>query len=170
MIDAGEQKVFLNTKDTFIRAYMAGAILALAAAFAITVGVQTGYPIMVHLFPVGFCMIYLFGYDLLTGVFVLTPLVLIDGRPNVTWRLIFRNWGLVFLGNFAGAFTVAVMMSIILTNGFQTPPDKVGQIIGQVGEQRTIGYAEFGGAGMLTLFYALSCAIGWSQLCRAYMI
>ena len=64
----------------------------------------------------------------------------------------FQKLGACFLGNFAGAFTVAVMMSIILTNGFQTPPDKVGQIIGQVGEQRTIGYAEFGGAGMLTLF------------------
>lgn len=41
---------------------MAGAILALAAAFAITVGVQTGYPIIgAILFLVGFCMIYLFG-------------------------------------------------------------------------------------------------------------
>ena len=25
------------------------------------------------LFPVGFCMLYLLGFDLLTGVFVLTP-------------------------------------------------------------------------------------------------
>ena len=28
MIDAGEAKVFMSTKDTLIRAYMAGAILA----------------------------------------------------------------------------------------------------------------------------------------------
>ena len=34
MVDAGESKVFMSTRDTVIRAYMAGAILALAAAFA----------------------------------------------------------------------------------------------------------------------------------------
>ena len=35
MVDAGESKIFMSTRDTVIRAYMAGAILALAAAFAI---------------------------------------------------------------------------------------------------------------------------------------
>jgi formate/nitrite transporter FocA (FNT family) len=63
-----------------------------------------------------------------------------------------RNWGLVFIGNFAGAFTVAVMMSIVFTFGFSSPPDKVGQIIGTIGEGRTVGYAAHGAAGMLTLF------------------
>ncbi len=84
-IDAGEGKVFMATKDSFIRAYMAGAILALAAAFAVTVTAATGQPIVgAMLFPVGFCMLYLLGYDLLTGVFVLTPLALLDRRPGVT--------------------------------------------------------------------------------------
>src|SRR2546421_271224 len=72
MVDAGESKIFMSTRDTVIRAYMAGAILALAAAFAVTINVQTGVPIVgAALFPVGFCMLYLFGFDLLTGVFVL---------------------------------------------------------------------------------------------------
>ena len=31
---------------------------------------------------------------------------------------VLRNWGLVFIGNFAGAFTVAVMMAIVFTFGF----------------------------------------------------
>jgi formate/nitrite transporter FocA (FNT family) len=34
MVDGGESKVFMSTRDTIIRAYMAGAILALAAWFA----------------------------------------------------------------------------------------------------------------------------------------
>ena len=42
MVDAGESKVFMSTRDTLIRGYMAGAILALAAAFAVTITVQTG--------------------------------------------------------------------------------------------------------------------------------
>jgi formate/nitrite transporter len=153
MVDAGESKIFMSTRDTVIRAYMAGAILALAAAFAVMVNVQTGYSIIgAILFPVGFCMLYLLGFDLLTGVFVLSPLALIDKRPGVTVGGVLRNWGLVFVGNFLGALTVAVMMSIVYTYGFSTPPDKVGAVIAGIGEARTLGYAKYGAAGMLTLF------------------
>ena len=103
MVDAGESKIFMSTRDTIIRAFMAGAILALAAVFAVTVTVQTGFAIIgAILFPVGFCMLYLLGFDLLTGVFVLSPLALLDRRPGVTLQGVLRNWGLVFIGNFAG--------------------------------------------------------------------
>ncbi len=153
MVDAGESKIFMSTRDTVIRAYMAGAILALAAVFAVTVTVQSGSPLVgAILFPVGFCMLYLLGYDLLTGVFVLTPLALIDRRPGVTLYGVLRNWFLVFIGNFLGALTVAVMMAIIFTFGFTVEPDAVGKKIGSIGEARTIGYAAHGAAGMLTLF------------------
>ena len=153
MIDAGESKIFMSTRDTLIRAYMAGAILALAAAFAVTVTVQTGQPLLgAILFPVGFCILYLLGFDLLTGVFTLCPLAVWDKRPGVTWGGVFRNWGLVFTGNFAGAFTVAVMMAIIFTFGFSEAPNLVGQKIGTIGEGRTVGYAAHGASGMLTLF------------------
>src|SRR5919112_5839479 len=153
MVDAGEAKIFMSTRDTIIRAYMAGAILALAAAFAVTVNVSTGVPIVgAILFPVGFCMLYLFGFDLLTGVFVLAPLALIDRRPGVTIEGVLRNWGLVFVGNFLGAFTVAVMMSCVFTFGWTSPPDKVGVALANIGVARTLGYEEHGAAGMLTLF------------------
>ena len=153
MIDAGESKIFMSTRDTLIRAFMAGAILALAAAFAVTINVQTGQPLAgAVLFPVGFCMLYLLGFDLLTGVFVLCPLAVIDKRPGVTWMGVFRNWALVFVGNFAGAFLVAVLIAITVTYGFSTEPNAVGKAIGVVGENRTVGYAKYGMAGMLTLF------------------
>ena len=153
MIDAGESKIFMSTRDTLIRAYMAGAILALAAAFAVTITVQTGQPLAgAVLFPVGFCILYLLGFDLLTGVFTLCPLALIDKRPGVTTAGVLRNWMLVFIGNFAGALTVALMMAIIFTFAFTVPPDAVGQKIGSIGEARTVGYAAHGAAGMLTLF------------------
>lgn len=153
MIDAGETKVFMSTRDTVIRAFMAGAILALAAAFAVTVTVQTGSALAgALLFPVGFCMLYLLGFDLLTGVFTLVPLALIDRRPGVTVRSVLRNWGLVFVGNFAGALVVAAMMAVTFTYGFSTDPNEVGQAIGTIGEGRTVGYADYGAAGMLTLF------------------
>lgn len=153
MVDAGAAKIVMSTRDTVIRAYMAGAILAMAAAFAITVSVQTGNPLLgAVLFPVGFCMLYLMGFDLLTGVFTLTPLALIDRRPGVTLGGVLRNWWLVFAGNFAGALTVAVFMAVIFTFGFSSEPSAVGQKIGTIGEGRTLGYAAYGTAGMLTLF------------------
>ena len=127
----------------------------LAAVFAVTVAQQTGYPIIgAILFPVGFCMLYLLmGFDLLTGVFVLTPLALIDKRPRRHPRRRAEATGaIVFLGNFAGALLVAVMMSIIFTFGFQADPSPVGKVIAGIGEARTIGYKHYGAAGMLTLF------------------
>ncbi|MDB5856095.1 MAG: formate/nitrite transporter family protein, partial [Herminiimonas sp.] len=134
-------------------AYMDGAILTLAAWFAVTMSVNTGQQIIgAILFPVGFCMLYLLGFDLLTGVFVLTPLALIDKRAGVTIGGVLKNWGLVFVGNFLGALTVAVMMAIVFTYGFSTEPDKVGKVIAGIGEARTLGYAKYGAAGMLTLF------------------
>src|SRR5437868_7715818 len=154
MVDAGESKVFMSTRDTVIRAYMAGAILALAAWFAITINVQTGQPLVgALLFPVGFCMLSLLGFDLLTGVFVLTPLAWLNRRPGVTIGGVLRNWGLVFLGNFAGALTTAFLMAFVTTFGFTQSPDKVGAVIGNIGEARTLGYASHGAAGMLTLFF-----------------
>jgi len=153
MVDAGESKIYMSTRDTLIRAYMAGAILGLAAVFAITVAVTTGSAILgAVLFPVGFCMLYLMGFDLLTGVFVLTPLAWLDKRPGVTVGGILKNWGLVFLGNFAGALTTAFMMAFVFTYGFSVEPGAVGQKIAGVGEARTLGYAEHGLTGWLTIF------------------
>ena len=153
MIDAGEAKAFMSTRDTIIRAFMAGAILALSAAFAVTVTVQTGNALVgALLFPVGFCLLYLLGFDLLTGVFTLVPLALIDRRPGVRLRTVLRNWTLVFFGNFAGALVVALMIGVIVTYAFTVEPNEVGQRLGEIGESRTVGYADHGAAGMLTLF------------------
>ena len=111
----------------------AGSTSGAGSDFAVTVTVRTGEPLLgAVLFPVGFCLLYLLGFDLLTGVFTLVPLALIDRRPGVTVRSMLRNWGLVFAGNFAGAFVVAVLMAIIFTYGFSLPPDEVGR---QIGEQ-----------------------------------
>ena len=153
MVDSGESKVYMSTKDTFIRAYMAGAILGLAAIFAITVAVKTGSPLTgAILFPVGFIMLYLMKFDLLTGVFTLVPLALLDKRPGVTVGQVFRNWGLVFIGNFAGAITTAFMMSFILTYGYTIDGGAIAAKVSTIGESRTLGYKEQGANGWFTIF------------------
>lgn len=153
MVDAGQSKALMSTGDTLIRSYMAGAILALATAFAVSVSVKTGEPLLgAVLFPVGFCMLYLLGFDLLTGVFTLVPLAWLDKRQGVNYAAVLRNWGIVFAGNLLGALTTALLMAIVLTYCFSAPPSDVGQAIGTIGEGRTTGYAEHGLAGMVTLF------------------
>ncbi len=153
MVDAGESKIYMSTKDTLIRAFMAGATLALAAVFAVTVAVKSGSPILgAVLFPVGFIMLYLMKFDLLTGVFTLVPLAVFDKRPGATIGQVFRNWGLVFTGNFAGALAVAFMISFILTYGYQVDGGVIAEKVGKIGETRTLGYKEFGIGGWFTIF------------------
>ena len=153
MIEAGQSKILMSTRDILIRAYMGGAMLTLGAAFAITVSAQTGEPLLgALLFPIGFILLYLLGYDLLTGVFTLAPMALIDKRPGINFAGVLRSWGLVFLGNFAGAFTVAIFMAIYFTYGFTSEPSAVGLALSEIGHGRTVGYAEHGAGGMLTLF------------------
>ncbi|WP_148252004.1 formate/nitrite transporter family protein [Aidingimonas lacisalsi] len=153
MVDAGEAKIFMGTRDVIIRGYMAGAILALAVVFAVTITVQTGSAILgAALFPVGFSILYLMGFDLLTGVFVLTPLAWLDKRPGVTLPRILVNWGKVGLGNFLGAMTVAIIMAINFTMGFNVDISEVGQAVATTGEARTVGYKEHGFGGWITLF------------------
>ncbi|NQZ48766.1 MAG: formate/nitrite transporter family protein [Moritella sp.] len=153
MVDAGEQKIFMSTRDTLVRAFMAGAILALAAFFAITVIVKTGQPLLgAILFPVGFIMLYLMKFDLLTGVFTLVPLAVIDKRPGCTKKRLLRNWGLVFLGNLGGALLVAFFASFILTYGYNTDGGALAAKVSGIGEARTLGYQEYGIAGWFTIF------------------
>lgn len=153
MVDSGEAKVYMSKKDTLIRAFMAGAILSLAAIFAITVAIKTGSALAgAILFPVGFIMLYLMKFDLLTGVFTLVPLALLDKRPGVTVKQVLRNWGLVFVGNFAGALTVAFFMSFILTYGYSVDGGVIAEKVGSIGESRTLGYKEHGLSGWLTIF------------------
>lgn len=153
MVDSGEQKIFMSTKDTFVRAFMAGAILALAAFFAITVAVKTGVPLVgALLFPVGFIMLYLMKFDLLTGVFTLVPLAVIDKRAGCTTGGLLRNWTLVFFGNLAGALAVAFMASFILTYGYQTDGGALAAKVASIGEGRTLGYSKYGVGGWFTIF------------------
>lgn len=153
MVDAGESKIFMSTKDTIVRAFMAGAILGLAAFFAISVTVATGSPLVgALLFPVGFIMLYLMKFDLLTGVFTLVPLAVIDKRAGCTVNQMLRNWGLVFVGNFAGALTVAFFASFILTYGYNTDGGALAEKVGHIGEARTLGYQAHGIDGWFTIF------------------
>jgi formate transporter len=160
LVETGATKVHMSARDTLIRAFMGGALLTLAAAFAVKVTVETGQPIVgAMLFPIGFVVLYLLGYDLLTGMFVLGPMAWIARRPGVTGRAVLRNWGLVFAGNFAGALTVAFLVTVFITYGFDTTINDAsnqfaayGEKLAAIGHDRTVGYEEHGMGGWSAVF------------------
>jgi formate/nitrite transporter len=153
MVDAGESNLFMHPRDVLLRAFMAGAILAIAVALAVTAAVQTGYPIVgAIIFPVGFCILNLLGFDLITGVFALVPLALFDKRPGANISGLLKNWGLVGLGNLMGALFSATLIAISFTFAFSAEPSAVGKAFANAAESRTLGFAEYGLAGWFTVF------------------
>lgn len=157
MMEAGEEKLNMSTKDTIIRAIGAGALLTLAAFFALTVITKTGSLIFgAILFPIGFIMLNMMKFDLVTGVFTLAPLPVIAKRPGATWAKVFRNWTLVFCSNFVGALLVVFLASFSVRMGFSGSAEEIfpkfHDLLSKVGEGRTLGFEKYGVAGWLTCF------------------
>ncbi|GAB3673317.1 formate/nitrite transporter family protein [Salinisphaera aquimarina] len=153
MIDVGEAKINMSPRDMILRGAMAGAILGIAVALAVTAAVQTGLPIVgAVIFPVGFCTLNLLGLDLVTGVFGLAPLPLIAGRKGITLNGMLKSWGYAFLGNLIGSVAVAFLLAIAWTQAFTDVPPAAGLAIAKAADARTLGYEAHGAAGMLTVF------------------
>jgi hypothetical protein len=69
-------------------------------------------------------MLYLMGFDLLTGVFMLTPLALLDKRPGVTVRE-FCATGAWCSSALAGALGRLHDGLVVFTYGFHASPGAV---------------------------------------------
>ena len=151
MAQAGIAKAQLGVLDLLVRGVLSGALLGVATSLAVTATVQTGQPIVGALiFPVGFVMIVLLGLELVTGSFALLPLAMLRGRASA--GTVLANWSFVFIGNLIGALVYAALLVIALTTAGQVEPTGAAAMIVKIAEAKTIGYAHFGAAGLLTVF------------------
>jgi formate/nitrite transporter len=151
MIGAGSAKIALSPADLMIRGALSGAILGVSTSLAFTGALQTGQPLVGALiFPVGLVMIVLLGLELVTGSFAIVPLPWLSGRAS--GGSVLSNWGWVFLGNLIGSIAYGVLLAIVLTNMFTTPPAGLAARIVAVAEAKTTAYAAMGFAGMVTVF------------------
>jgi formate/nitrite transporter len=151
MIKAGATKAGLTKNDLLIRGFLSGALLGFATSLALTATIQTNMPIVGALvFPTSFVLIVLLGLELVTGSFALVPLASRDGR--VTAGKVFSNLSWVFIGNLIGSVFYAALLYCVLTTFGNVPPDALGQKIISIAEAKTLGYAKFGGAGLITCF------------------
>ena len=157
MVDAGEEKIFMSTRDTLIRGFGAGALLTLAAFMALNIIALTDSLLVgAILFPVGFIMLNMMKFDLVTGCFALCPLPVLAKREGASWGLVLRNWTLIFTSNFAGALFVAFICAFSVRFGFlgeaETFSKPLSGLLKKVGEARTNGFEAKGMHGWWTCF------------------
>jgi len=151
MVEAGAAKARLGPFDLLLRGALSGGLLGIATSLALGAAVQTGQILVGALiFPVGFVMIVLLGLELVTGSFGVLPMALFARRAGRA--AIVSNWSWVFLGNLIGSVAYAGLFVIAVTNAGQIDPAGVAERVRQVAEAKTLGYAHFGAAGMLTVF------------------
>src|SRR6266496_4996044 len=110
----GQTKAGLDTATTFALAVLAGAFIALGAAFATTTTTGGGdlpYGVARLLggltFSLGLILVIVAGAELFTGN---NLIVMAWASRRVTTRRLLRNWAIVYAGNFAGAFGTALLV------------------------------------------------------------
>ena len=159
MLQAGAKKAELSIRNLLLRGFLAGAFLGYATTLAITAAVQTGLGIVgAIVFPVGFVMIILLGLELATGNFALIPIAVHDKRTR--FLRLFNNWTWVLIGNLIGSVSYAFLYYIVVTKMGQVDPStlSVAQRVVEIGEIKTLGYAQYGLAGTVSAFTsALLC-------------
>jgi formate/nitrite transporter len=151
MLAAGANKAALPVRDLLLRGILSGALLGFATSLALTATLQTNTPLVGALvFPVGFVMIVLLGFELVTGSFAVVPLAALDGRTS--WARVVSNLSWVFFGNLIGSVLYGVLLYVALTNAGLDAPSGIAAKIVAAAEAKTNAYAAHGQAGMITVF------------------
>lgn len=148
-VAAAKKKSALSVTDMMIRGILAGVFLGFATSLAIIVNSQ-GLPAIVGaiLFPVGFVMLALLGFELATGNFALLPAGLAAGEVSFT-RLL-RNWSWVYFGNLVGSIFYALLFYLAVTNCGTSGSGMVGDLLKQAAQKKTLGYLALGSGGWAT--------------------
>jgi formate transporter len=148
MIEAGASKKDLPAANIFVRGMFGGALLAYATGIAFFAAAQGVPPVIAGLlFPVGFIIINLIGFDLITGYFALVPLAVIHRR--MTFGQLVRTWWWVWLGCLAGSLVYDAMLwaSFTLTGATGDTTGVLSAYIIKIATAKTLKYEEFGMAG-----------------------
>jgi formate transporter len=122
--ETGVSKAGLSLKRTMILSILAGVFIAFGAVFStlVTSGSELSFGVNRLLggvsFSLGLILVVVGGAELFTG----NNLMIIPwASKKISFNQVLRNWSLVYLGNFAGALLVAMMIlwsgHYLLANG-----------------------------------------------------
>jgi formate transporter len=145
-VQLAKKKSELPVRDMLIRGILAGAFLGYATSLVFMVNSQGLPPIVgAILFPVGFVILVLLGFELATGNFALLPAGLMAGTVRLP-RLL-RNWAWVYLGNLIGSLLYAVLFYLAITNWRTGNGGAIGELLKQAALKKTVAYASLGATG-----------------------
>jgi formate/nitrite transporter len=156
-VQLAKRKSDLPVRDMLIRGILAGAFLGYATSLVFVV-LSQGLPPIVGaiLFPVGFVILVLLGFELVTGNFALLPAGVMAGSVRFT-RLL-RNWGWVYLGNMIGSLLYAGLFYLAITNWRTGNGGAVADLLKQAAQKKTLAYMALGPSGWGTaLVKAVLC-------------
>ena len=111
--DAGIKKANRSFSKTLVLAILAGAFIAFGGIFATTVTAEvTISPSFTKLigglaFSLGLILVIIGGAELFTGN---NLIVMAWANKRIKTIQVLRNWSIVFLGNFIGALSIAILM------------------------------------------------------------
>jgi formate/nitrite transporter len=149
VVIVAKRKSDLGIGNMMIRGILPGAFLGFATSLAMIVNSQGLPPIVgAILFPVGFVMLVLLGFELATGNFALLPVGLLAGE--VSFGKLVRNWSWVYLGNLIGSVFYAYLFYLAVTNCGTTPSGAVGDLLRAAAQKKTLGYMALGSSGWAT--------------------
>lgn len=106
---------------TFLLAIMAGLFIGLGFVYCVIANVTGAGKIVGGLvFSLGLTLVVVLGGDLFTST---TLTLMVRASRRITWRQLFANWGVVYVGNLIGAL---VLVAVILLSGH--PWENGGQV------------------------------------------
>ncbi|MBB6447161.1 formate/nitrite transporter family protein [Bacillus benzoevorans] len=107
MIDAGAKKGKLSISQLLIRGFLGAALLGFATTLASLFELQTNIGMLgAIIFPVGFVMIILLGFELVTGNFALIPVAVLGKKA--TFQEMLNNWFWVIAGHLIGGIVYRI--------------------------------------------------------------
>ncbi|WP_432663491.1 formate/nitrite transporter family protein [Wukongibacter baidiensis] len=112
-IETGHAKATKSSLSLLLLGILAGAFIAFGAVGSTTMSALVGDKGLAKLigaavFPVGLMLVVMAGAELFTGNNLMT-LGVMTGRYN--YKDMFRNWTLVYIGNFIGSIAVAILVA-----------------------------------------------------------
>ena len=158
----GVTKAGMHPLNVFVLAILAGAFIALGAVFATTVaagGAELPYGVVRLLaglaFTLGLILVVVAGAELFTGN---NLIVMAWASRRVSTLRMFGNWGLVYLGNFVGAFGTVLL--VFLGKQYEFGGGQVGAAALSIANGKTgLGFVQAIALGALC--NALVCLAVW---------
>lgn len=128
--EIGVKKGTMNFTPLFALSVLAGAFIAFGAVFSTTVStsVVESMPFGVMrllsglVFSLGLILVVIGGAELFTGN---NLIVMAWANGKIKTSQVFRNWMIVYIGNFVGAFGIAVL--VYLSGHFSFAGGKIGE-------------------------------------------